>query len=107
MKMNVFTSWRYISSTAPWMRSATFKIAENEKRRLLTDLLNGKSVLETQICSVVEGPWRLRLRAEWVNPQGTRAQAGDSDHDAFQPPDESYKQPTGWTASPAPPEPRQ
>jgi hypothetical protein len=48
---------------------------------------HGKSVLETQICSVVEGPWRLRLRSEWVNPQGTRAPAGDSEHDRFQSPD--------------------
>ena len=61
-------------------------MAENEKRRLLTDLLNGKTELEMPY-SVVIGPWRLRLRSEWLNPVGTRAPAGDADTDAFQPPD--------------------
>ena len=61
-------------------------MAENEKRRLLTALFNGKTVLEMPY-SVVMGPWRLRLRLEWLNPQGTRAPAGDNEHDGFQSPD--------------------
>jgi hypothetical protein len=98
MKMNdmrdtivgrTFTSWRqhFVDGTVDAICDIfREKMAENENRRLLTDLLNGKTVLEMPY-SVVIGPWRLRLRAEWVNPVGTRAPAGDSEHDGFQPPD--------------------
>jgi hypothetical protein len=84
----VFASWRqrFVDGTVDAICDIfrDDKMAENEKRRLLTDLLNGKTVLETaQVGSVIEGPWRLRLRPDWVNPQGVWAPAGDSDRDAF------------------------